>query len=110
MNFLIGLLLPSVVGYKFFVHINKEEKFNVESKASYYLILLLLSNTIGLLVSKIVFGLDSSLDDNLQLFSMFSFKYIVLSIIINIALAFAISFFRKNTSFSIEIKDNSNEK
>ena len=110
MNFLIGLLLPSVVGYKVFININKEEKFNIESKISYYLILVLLSNTIGLFLSKILFGLNTSLDDNLQSFATFSFKYIVLSIIINILLSYAISFYRKNISFSIEIEAKKDEK
>ena len=110
MNHLIVMLFPSLIGYKFLMHINREEKFNLENKIVYYLILVLLSNTIGLIISKVFFGFSSNLDSSLENYPLFTFKYIIISIIINILLSFVISFFRKNVSFSIEIKDEDNEK
>ena len=109
MNHFIVILLPSLIGYKFFIHINRKENFNLENKIVYYLILVLLSNTIGLIISRVLFGFSSNLDYNVENYPMFTFKYIMIVIFINLCLSFIISFFRKNVSFSIEIKDEDNE-
>ena len=103
MNSFIGLLLPSLIGYKIFLNINKMRKFNIESKVFYYLMFVLFSNTISVFISKFLFGLNNNLDDNLNVSPLFSVKYIILSVIINLVLVVILSF-AKEISFSIDIK------
>lgn len=103
MNSFIGLLLPSLIGYKIFLNINKKIKFNIESKVFYYLMFVLFSNTISVFISRFLLGLNNSLDDNLYAYPLFSMKYIIISIIVNIILVVILSFV-KELSFSISIE------
>ena len=103
MNIFISLFLPSLVGYKLLLNINKKKRFNIESKIFYYLMFLLFSNSISIIIAKLLFGLNSNLESNLYLYPIFAVKYIITCLIINIILAFLFSFI-KEVTIDIEIK------
>ena len=103
MNVFIPLLLPSLVGYKIFLSINKKKKFNIESKITYYLIFVLFSNFFSVVTSILFFHLKINLETRLYKYPTFSIKYIAISLIINFVLAFVFSFIRE-ISVDVEIK------
>ena len=103
MTFFIGLLLPSLIGYKVFMIVNKKRKLNIESKVFYYLMFVLFSNMTSVILSSIFFNLNTNLEASLEASPLFSIKYIIISIISNIVLVVIFSFI-KEVSFSIDIK------
>ncbi len=90
---LLIFLLPSVLGIKIVDTLVKREK--IKDFIIYYLLLVLFSNFICMGIIIIL----NNFDGNLFLYIMehlkFSFKYILLSIVINIFLSFVFSAFTK---------------
>ena len=104
MNYLFTFLLPSILGIKLFSYLDGEN--NNMKNISTYFIFVLLSNyiciAIDILFNKFSFNLTDYIENNL----VFAFKYITLSIIINIILAFLMEIIKKYIKISIEVKNN----
>lgn len=107
MNSLFILFLPSILGLKIINHLNQDKK-NKEL-IIYFLLLVLFSNIVC--IGSVVFL--NNFDGNLLLYFeehlKFSFKYMLLSVVINIVLSFVFSLLIKNFSIKLEVK-NENKK
>lgn len=100
MFMLIAVLIPSVVGVKiidYLVH-----GLNLKRTIYWFAILLLISTCLNNIIVYLAFGLDSNILSHLNNLPIFFCKYVLISFIINIVMAFGIVVCMKN--FSIEIK------
>ncbi len=110
MNFIYGMLLPSLIGLKFFKNINRDRKFTKIDYVYYYCTLVLFSNLICVFISHILFGLNTNLEDNLINFPTFSIKYIVVNLLINLLLPLVYTIIIKNVSYTLKVSDRVEKK
>ena len=110
MNHIYCMLLPSILGLKIFAKINRNEKITKYNYIFYYFMFILFSNSISLVVCRLLFNTISSLELNLDNFPIFAIKYIIINLIINIILAFIFSIIRKEVTFSIKISEKDGKK
>lgn len=99
---LLAVLVPSLIATKLLDYLNKG--LSLKNTIYYYFILLGLSSCFDAVLSKILFGVESSLfnsiDDKPILFS----KFMIMSIIINVFIVLIIMYFQKNLSIDIVYK------
>ena len=107
MNSLIAYLLPSIIGVKIYDILtnNKNNKVLILN----YLSLILLSNFILMIILYIKNKFEYNLTEFTESNMVFSIKYILFSIIINIILGYIYSIINKNVSFKLE-RINQDEK
>ena len=96
----ITIMFPSIVGIKAYSIFN-DEKLDKDSIIN-YLIYVLLSNAFMFLVFYLFNDYDENIMSYINAHSFFAFKYIVLSIFVNIVLSIVMSVFKKGFSFKIE--------
>lgn len=104
MNYYISMIIPSLIGLKFYININNLDSLNKKNFLEhiyYYLILFLLTNTFTSLFSCIFLGLNSKLEDSLNEFPMFSIKYIFISIFFTYIICIIITFIKKRVSLEV---------
>lgn len=102
MNYLITYFLPSILGLKLFSTMNKEtNKFNL---IIYYLLFVLFSNFfcmfILLISDQAIYNLSNTLENNLS----FCFKYIFITMVLNIILSALFTIISKYLTISIEVE------
>lgn len=100
----ICLFLPSILGLKFLMHLNKN--MNIKDMIIYYLLLVLFSNFICVGVMSIVRKLNINLIAELEAYTLTAFKYLTLGIIANLILALIFTVFIKFISFKIEVNND----
>ena len=109
MNTIIVYFLPSILGLILYLHLNKEKIENI-NKIIIYLLFVLLTNycsiIFDLVFNKFEYNLTEYIENNLP----FAFKYITLSIIINILLSFVLTIIKKYINISIEVKNEKKNK
>ena len=102
MNYIIVYFLPSIIGLSMYLYLNnkKEDIFN---KIRIYMFFTLISNYIciifDLLFKKFEYNLTEFIENNLP----FAFKYLTMSIVVNILLSFVIIIVKKYVSIKIEV-------
>ena len=103
MNFVIVFMLPSILGLKLFMSFNKDKK-TFDYIIDYFLFLLfsnfgimLVINILNNNISNIVEYISNNFD--------FAIKYITISLMINIFLAFIYTITRKYITFDIEVEN-----
>lgn len=100
MNELLSLFLPAVFAVYLYQKINKKELSN-KNTIIYYLIFVLLINIASYLISIYVFKRPDFIFTN-----VFTFKYLILSLVIGIFFSFVISFIEKNFEITVEVDKN----
>lgn len=103
MNFFIVYFLPSVLGLYILKNFNKEQKY-FDLILNYFMFVLF-SNLFCMIIL-ILKGIQiSNLSNLLELNFIFSFKYIIISMVINIILAFLSTILGKYLEISIEVEN-----
>lgn len=100
MNNLIVYLLPSIIGIKIYEVLTNNK--DIKDLIINYLSLVLLSNFILIIVIYIKNKFEYNLTEFIENSMLFSIKYIMISIIINILLGYLYSIINKNVSFKLE--------
>ncbi len=102
------LLLPSVFGLKILMHLHKN--MSTKDEIIYYLLLVLFSNTTCFGLIYLFKKLNLDILTYLNTYSYVVFKYVVLSLAVNIIISIIITIFIKYISFKLEVnngeKDN----
>ena len=105
---LICFLLPSMLGLKI---LDKLNKINTKKDfIIYYSLLVLFSNFICSILIIVLNKFDGNLCLYIDEHLMFTCKYILLSLIINITLSFIISVCIKNCDISLEVQSEKKSK
>lgn len=107
MNSLIVYLLPSIIGLKIYEVLTKNK--NIKDLIINYLSLILLSNFILMIILYIKNKFEYNLTEFIETNMIFSIKYILISIIINVILGYVYSILNRNVSFKLE-RINQDEK
>lgn len=108
MNFLIVFLLPSVLAIKLFIHLNNEKK--VSDMIIYYSLFALFSNCISMILVAIKNKTALNLVEYATNNYIFSIKYIILMVIVNIFLAILFTIIKKYFYFTIEVENGKKKK
>jgi len=90
MFMLIAVLIPSVIGVKVIESLMKEEKIDKKRYIYFFLVLLLSSSIINNIISYVLFDVDMNILEFLNTFPIFFVKYCIVSILINVVIAFII--------------------
>ncbi len=102
---ILSLMFPSVLGLKFLIHLNKN--ISIKDEIIYYLLLVLFSNFICFGLIYLFKEINIDLVTYLNTYSFSAFKYIILSLLANIFMAFIITIFIKYFSFKLEVNNDS---
>lgn len=105
---LLIFLLPSVLGIKIIDILSKKGK--IKDFVIYYLLLVLFSNFICMGAIIILNNFDSNIFLYMTEHLKFSFKYLILSMLVNLILGFIFSIFIKYVSISLEVKNENSKK
>lgn len=105
---IIAVLLPSILGLMFFEYLYK--KMNMKQSVYIYVLLLLISCLFNNFICCFAFEVKDSVIVFLENFPMFFFKYVFISITINIILAFVFTSLIKNCSIKVVVSDEENVK
>ena len=103
MSTVMGLIFPSIIGIYILEKLLNELKFNIKDYIYYGVILTLLSNCLSLIISRILFNLNGSIEVFLN-YPIFFVKYVFVSLIFNFIIAVGITIVKKNIDISIEVK------
>ena len=95
--------LPSVIGLCLYLYLNNYKE-SVYKDIRTYLIFVLISNYICVIFDIIKNKFEYNLTYYIENYLLFSFKYLTISIIVNILLAFIFTIIKKYLSVSIEVK------
>ena len=98
----IAIFIPSIIGVKIIDYI--EKGISLKQSIYHYSILILLSSVFNNLVSYILFHLKSQIIVYLNTLPIYFCKYVIISIVINILLAFIFIIIEKNVSFELEVE------
>lgn len=102
MNYLFCMLLPSLIGMIVIEKLNGKE--SVKKQVTNYLLLVFFSNLLLMLSIALINKFDYNLILYISEHMTFALKYTFLSIVINLILAFLISYINKYFDISIEVK------
>ncbi|MBQ6494989.1 MAG: hypothetical protein IJI49_03200 [Bacilli bacterium] len=101
----IGIFFPSIIGLFALEKLLKEYKFKKRDYIYYYTLLNLFSNSLCMIIFRLFSNTYTYIETNLEIYSMYFVKYVLLSIIINIALAIIITCIKKYIKISIEVQE-----
>ena len=107
MNYLFVYLMPSLIGLKIYdtlveKKINKSLWFSYLTMVFFSIFMLMIILAIK---NKFALSLSEYIEENM----MFSIKYILMSLVINILLGYVYSLLNKNLSFKLERVNNEKE-
>ena len=105
MNFLISFIVPSLLGFRLLEKLI-EKQFQKRDFIFYYLMFLLFTNSISVVFSCLLFGLNGNLEASLLASPIFSVKYILLSIVVSIFLGIVFAVIKRYVSVSLEVVKN----
>jgi hypothetical protein len=100
MVFAICTILPSVLGLRLLLHLNKEMK--LLDVIINYLLLNLLTNFICIGVLVLLYNFDDNLVTYISNYASVTFKYILLAMVVSIALTIIFTIFIKYINLRIE--------
>lgn len=107
MNYLFVYLMPSLIGLK--IYDTLVEKKSNKSLCFSYLTMVFFSNFMLMIILAIKNKFALSLSEYIEGNMMFSIKYILMSLVINILLGYVYSLLNKNLSFKLERVNNEKE-
>lgn len=100
MNSLFVYLLPSIIGIKIYNILTKNN--NIKDLIINYLSSVLISNLIIMIILSIKNKFQYNITEYIETNMLFSIKYILMSIVINVLLGYIFSIINKNISFKLE--------
>lgn len=109
MNLLLCLGCPAIISLQILSYLNKKE-LSVKRLILSYFTYFLLINFFCAIISVILFNMYNPIESTLQQFSVFAIKYLSFAIIFSILIPIIEHIITKNIEFSIEIRENKNEK
>ena len=108
---IIAILVPSVLGVKFFDYLNRG--LSLKNTIYYYLILVLFSNILTVCLSYLVMNIGDNVFYNIWYYPIIFVKYTAISVVLNVCLVLFITVLKKNISFEVisgEKKKKTNKK
>lgn len=109
MNLLICLVCPAFISIKVKEYLNKK-KLNIKELIFAFIIYFLFINFLCGIVSVILFGATTSIENSLKVFPVYAVKYLLFAIIFSFVVPVIENIIEKDISFSVEIRKNKNEK
>ena len=98
----IFLLCPSLIGVSFYNKLAKEKKYNFIK----YFIYILLSNMLMFLILKYITSFNGDIYSQLENYSYYSFRYGLLSIIVNLFIGYIDFIKLEYFDFKVEVKND----
>jgi len=105
---IMSFVLPSVLGIKIFMNLNKSKK-GIDI-VIFFLLFLLFSNFISMIIANIINADIYSLTDYINNSLDFTIYYILNSLIINVILSIIFTIIDKYVTFDIEVKNEKKTK
>lgn len=109
MNWFISFFVPSMLGCRVLDKLMKNE-IKKRDLIFYYFTILLFTNTIGVVISRYLFGLQSNLEASLIASPIFAVKYILVSVTISVSIGVIIAILKKYVSISLEVNKHEKKK
>lgn len=102
MNIFLCLFGMSLISVKMFQHFN-HEKYSFQELAIYFFLFTLFNHVLSTMVCVVLFGLRSSVENAIQSYPVFAFKYVIVSMVFAFIIPIFFQVLKENIDYRVEV-------